>query len=350
MPRPGVAVPCASVCSPSSVRSRVHSSSSGHTVSAWTCAEIDECSLSTRATSTSYAAAVQAGDADVDGATQVGTALVGAGVGGDVPHEYVDPAVVVTRGPGVDQGAGAVALDRRGEQLVAEPLRQCHRVPAWLAQVADRQQAEAAVHQPRRSAELLEVVADDPVGQRVDGALCGLVAAQAEGGGVRRVVDRVEVRVPHAPLGPPDLRLLEAVPAQRRAEVDRCVAVGVRGHEVQRGAGLGAEGADVLDPLGRRRRRSAHEQPLVDGLDRGRRLGVEPQVVVLGGGPEDLEVRLVPDLEPPPGDGVDAVALDQVRGEPAVQLAPDRPVLGRRDDALVLEAGGVRRRWRGRPA
>ena len=56
------------------------------------------------------------------------------------------------------------------QQVVAELLGQRQRPPARLAQVADGQQAEAAVQQRGRAAELLEVVADDPVGERVGAA------------------------------------------------------------------------------------------------------------------------------------------------------------------------------------
>ena len=67
--------------------------------------------------------------------------------------------------------AGAVAVQVELDEVLAELLGQRERPPARLAQVADGEQAEAAVQERRRPAELLEVVADDPVGERVRAAL-----------------------------------------------------------------------------------------------------------------------------------------------------------------------------------
>ena len=59
-------------------------------------------------------------------------------------------------------------------------------------------------------------------------------------------------------------------------------------------------------------------------------------------GPEDLEVRLVPDLEPPGAHLVTPIALDEVSGEVADELLPASPVLRRRDDRPVVEHRPVR--------
>ena len=106
-----------------------------------------------------------------------------------------------------------------------------------------------------------------------------------------------------------------------------------------------------LDPLGRGRPRSADDEPLVDLAHRGDRDVVQPEVLLLRAAPEDVEVRLVPDLEAPAvADLLDAVAVDEVRGEGGDQVGPPVPVLRRRDDRLVGEHGAATGRWPGRAA
>jgi hypothetical protein len=111
----------------------------------------------------------------------------------------------------------------------------------------------------------------------------------------------------------------------------------VRGDEIERAAAVDDEVEEVRDPPGRGRRWPADEQALVHVLDRAGRGLVEAEVLLLRARPEDLEVRLVPDLEAPPRDLVDAVAVDEVPGEAGVELRPAIPVVRRRDDPAVLE-------------
>ena len=94
---------------------------------------------------------------------------------------------------------------------------------------------------------------------------------------------------------------------------------------------------EVRDPARRRGRRAADEQPGVDALDGLDGEVVELEVLVARAGPEDLEVGLVPDLEAPARDLVDAVALDEVLGQVAAQRAPRLPVVGHADAGAVLE-------------
>ena len=129
---------------------------------------------------------------------------------------------------------------------------------------------------------------------------------------------------------------------ERAADVERQVSVRVRGDEVERRALGDHELEEVADPAGRRSRRTADEQPLVDRLDRPRRDVVQAEVLGLRAAPEDLEIRLVPDLEAPARDLVDAEPLDEPLGQPPVELAPAVPVVRRRDDPAVLEDRRVR--------
>ena len=136
-----------------------------------------------------------------------------------------------------------------------------------------------------------------------------------------------------------------------RPQVQRRAAVGVRRQEVDRRTRRGRVVEQQLDPLGRGRARSPDDEPLVDLAHRGDRDVVQPQVLLLRAAPEDVEVRLVPDLEAPAlADLLDAVAVDEVRGEVGDQVGPPVPVLRRRDDRLVGEDGASTGRWRGRAA
>jgi hypothetical protein len=150
-----------------------------------------------------------------------------------------------------------------------------------------------------------------------------------------------------APLRPPHLDVLEPADAHGLADVEREVAVGVRGEEVQRRAGLDDEVQEVGNPAGGSRRGAADGEPLVDRLDGAHGGLVEPEVVRLRARPEDLEVRLVPDLEAPARDFLRAVALDEVRGERTDERRPFVPVARDGDARAVLEHR--RRRVLGEP-
>ena len=93
--------------------------------------------------------------------------------------------IVVARADGLDHVARAVAGDRRCHAMLEELLDHPEAPPAWLAQVPDRQQPEAAVQEPRRPAELLEVVGDRPVGERLGAAHCRRHAAHEVRGAPR---------------------------------------------------------------------------------------------------------------------------------------------------------------------
>ena len=221
------------------------------------------------------------------------------------------------------------------EQLLEHPQAP----PARLAQIADGEQPEAAVQQPRRTAELLEVVGDRPVGEGLGAAHRGRHAAHQVGGAPRRIVDRVEVAGVRAPLGPPLRKAREAVARGDRAEVERRVAVRVGRDEVDRRARRPAVRQQLVHPLARRRGGPAHDQLPVDRLDGAHADVVEAQVLLAGSGPEDVEVRLVPDLEAPAADLLETVSVDQVRRELVNQGLPSVPVLRRADDGAVVEHG-----------
>ena len=94
---------------------------------------------------------------------------------------------------------------------------------------------------------------------------------------------------------------------------------------------------EVVDPAGGRGRRPTDRQPLVDGLHGSCGRVVQVEVVALAAGPEDLDVRLVPDLEAPADDLVEAVARDEVPNEGLHQVRPAIQVSWRRDEPDVVE-------------
>src|SRR5688572_5719755 len=92
---------------------------------------------------------------DVDVAVEQAVAALLGLVERAVPEQDVDRAVTTASGPPVDERAGAVALDRQRQQVVAELLGEGERPPARLAEIADRHEPEAAVQQRRWAAQLL---------------------------------------------------------------------------------------------------------------------------------------------------------------------------------------------------
>ena len=119
-------------------------------------------------------------------------------VEGEVPERDGDP--VPSSSPSRDAHASTrlsapSPVSGGGDLVVPQPLEQRQRPPAGLAQLADRAQPEAAVQQRRRAAELLEVVGDHPVGQRLDPARPPSASrASRNAAGEDRVVDVAEVR------------------------------------------------------------------------------------------------------------------------------------------------------------
>ena len=107
---------------------------------------------------------------------------------------------------------------------------------------------------------------------------------------------------------------------------------------------------EIADPGRLRRRRPADTQPSIDGLDRPRGGFIKLKIRVLGrlARPE-VDVGLVPDLEVPLPDLIDAVTLDEMPRERADQLCPLLVRLRRVRQRLVPERmrllrGGQRRR------
>ncbi len=210
--------------------------------------------------------------------------------------------------------------------------------------------------------DLLEHVAERPVGERVR-----LLAAAREhrrqvgrvvGGVVDRVVGSVggvELRDVHRQAGqrgvgqvlarPPELveqvrRGLELLVGREGDDLRLARRVGVRADEVDRHVVAGDELREGRPPgLGTRRgRRSADLEQLVDLLDRARRGLVQAEVGLLVGVlPEEGEVRLVPDLDRPAPDLLDPVALDEVAQHGLDEGDPLRHVSRRRDVALPPE-------------
>jgi len=79
----------------------------------------------------------------------------------------------------------------------------------------------------------------------------------------------------------------------------------------------------------RRGRRTADLRVRKRVLDPGARRFVHRAVLVERSLPVVLDVRLVPDFEPPPPDALGAVAADEMRDKRPAELAPPAQVLGR---------------------
>src|SRR5450432_3690626 len=113
----------------------------------------------------------------------------------------------------------------------------------------------------------------------------------------------------------------------------------MRRDEVEWHTSLGSVRSQRLNPFAGRGRRTADAQAVINTLDRARRFVVEAQVLVLTARPEHDEIRLVPHLERPGLDLVDAVTIDEVRSQRPHDVVPLGPIAGWRDDALVTEHG-----------
>ncbi len=82
-------------------------------------------------------------------------------------------------------------------------------------------------------------------------------------------------------------------------QVERRHAVGVRRDEVERDVVRPAVLEQVVDPADRRRRRTSHSERRIDVLHGACGDFVQPEVLRFLAGPEETEVRLVPDFERP---------------------------------------------------
>src|SRR5688572_8245044 len=94
---------------------------------------------------------------------------------------------------------------------------------------------------------------------------------------------------------------------------------------------------EIVDPASGGGRRSPDEQAFVDGLHGPRGRVVEVEVVALAAGPEDLDIGLVPDLEAPADDLIEAVSLDEMPNQRLDELLPSSQVPWRRDQPDVVE-------------
>src|SRR5262249_17380503 len=114
------------------------------------------------------------------------------------------------------------------------------------------------------------------------------------------------------------------------------VGVNVRGNEVNRDFLFDAMGDKSINPSGLRGRGAADAEALVDALyGAGGNLG---KVVVgwfFGDALPEIYIRLVPHLEIPLRNFLDAVSIDEVLREVRHQVTPPVPVLRRRDDRVI---------------
>src|SRR5687768_5673946 len=93
----------------------------------------------------------------------------------------------------------------------------------------------------------------------------------------------------------------------------------VRRHEVDGQPTGRAELEKFFNPSIAGRRRSADFERLVDPLNRLRGYPIQPEVILLSAGPERFQIGLVPHLEEPGPDFLDAVSIDPVPYQPANQ-------------------------------
>ena len=196
----------------------------------------------------------------------------------------LDGAVVGARRPAVDERAGAVAGQLEPDAGRApSSSASAQRPEARLAQVADRQQPEAAVDEPRRPAELLEVVGDAPSTRARRRGPATLFMPCSTNGAPQTTSRRGRSASGVAPHSVHQIsHVVEPARAQRLADVERQVAVGVRREEVER---------RVARRATKSRKSATHpaaavagpptQQPLVDRLHRARGDVVEPEVLVL---------------------------------------------------------------------
>jgi hypothetical protein len=120
--------------------------------------------------------------------------------------------------------------------------------------------------------------------------------------------------------------------------------IDVRAHKIDRRAVARAPRQQIGDPRGAGGGRAAHAETRVHPLHGVRRRGVEFKISFLIARPE-RDVRLVPHLEPPTGDLVDAVGFHKKADGAPHEFGPRRVVFGRRGDARVMADffDGIRR-------
>ena len=291
--------------------------------------------------------------------------LAAVGRVGEVPEEHLDRALVVAADVGGFVGGDELGAAEHGEVFV--------RPVGGLRDALVGHQAESAVERSRGGAVLLENVRERPEAHGVE-RLGAAELFQDERPGEERIVDGVDRRVGGIPLRDVDRELLLRVFAdggqrhvrhvadivQARVQVERTVpvlvesaravaeAVGVIGDEVERELLLVAVVDELVDEDRAGAGGSADRVILVHGLHGLRGMLVELQVsgetLLVGEPPEDVQIGLVPDLEPPrlhlvravtvrpvPHQGRDeGVPLLVLLGRGHVRLPPeDRAVAGR---------------------
>src|SRR6202142_1507954 len=116
------------------------------------------------------------------------------------------------------------------------------------------------------------------------------------------------------------------------------VAVDVCGDEVHGNLVVYSVANETIDPGSLGRRRSADAQTGIDRFDcfRGGVVKLVVGLLLRIAGPE-IQVRLVPYFEVPPGDFVDSVSCNEMLGEVRDHLRPFAPVLGGRNDRVIPE-------------
>ena len=276
----------------------------------------------------------------------------GVADGRGVVPQRDDHAAVVAAG-----GQGRIGIQR--EAPVAQLVQHGECVERRLGDAVGRDQAEAAVERVAHDALFLEHVGERPVAHRLD-----LAGAHADGvgeprphehgvgdvgqvgvAGVVLAEDQRQVRVGrggdflvHLVHRAADHVGARDILAGVEHVVGGVVAVDVRADEVDRHVVLVHVREEVGGPRGLRGGRAAHADARIHRLERAHGVVVQGEVggLLRLAGPE-ADVRLVPHLEVPAGDFIDAVALDQVLRQRADHRVPFGIVLRRRDVRAVPE-------------
>ena len=250
-----------------------------------------------------------------------------------VPEQDVDRAVRPAGGPAVDQRPGAVALQRQRQQLVAE-LTARARAPTSAACAGCRPSAARSRRAAARAGGRAPRSGRRRPSRRARRRGPGRTSSRAAGRSRENTLSLISLKcvgvTPHSVH-----QTSTPSPARERRsdsrDVERQVAVGVRGEEVQRRAVCDDVVEEVRDPARRGGRGTADQQPRVDGLDRlaprGRRGGSTRSRVPVQ---KTSRFASFQTSKPQLRDLVDAVALDEVRGERRRTARPTPPSRGAR--------------------
>ena len=255
---------------------------------------------------------------------------------GEIPEEDLHAALFVAADVGGLVGGNKLGITEERKVLV--------RPVGGLRDALVGHEAEPAVERTRRRAVFLEDVGERPEAHGVQ-RLGVAELFQDERAGEEGVVHGVDGRIGGIPLGDVDREFLLAFLHDGGKRLVRAVAdvvetgmqeelavavlvkaagavaeaVGVVGDEVQRDFLLVAVVDELLDEDRACAGRAADGVVLVDGLHGLGGVFVELEVlgkaVLFGETPEDVEVRLVPDLETPGLDLIRAVAVGPVLDE-----------------------------------